>query len=326
MKKVFFAAVLLLFLAVSAFSETSVVSDSLPREGMYTIPQTIYVGDHGRLVLPLGAVYAEIDSLSISETRLLPQSAGIVINRAEIDTKTEVPRLLVDFHAYAPGVLELPLLNIGGYEFSGLTVTIASILEAEGDRVLSEAAPPMNVPGTLALVYGSIIGIVLCLLIVLVFYFKGIPRLKTMGILRRRRHTLRLLKKSLNMTRASVAKNSVSCNNALFNVSQSFRKFLSFFTEMNCFTMVPKEFLLLPKMIRRSGLKGGEIYIVEHAEIIYRIFKRCDELRFNGDVVKKENVLKVLDTMNRFAADFESYEKDPSCFENPLPRAEEASS
>ncbi len=325
MKNVFFTAVFLFF-AVSAFSETSVVSDSLPREGIYTIPQTIYVGDHGRLVLPLGAVYAEIDSLSISETRLLPQSADIVINRAEIDTKTGVPRLLVDFQAYAPGVMEFPPLNIGGYEFSGLTVTVASILEAEGDRVLSEAAPSMNVPGTLAFVYGSIIGIVFCLLIVLVFYFKGIPRLKKMGILRRRRHTLRILRRSLNTMRTSVAKNNVSCSDALSKVSQSFRKFLSFFIEMNCFTMVPKEFLLLPKMIRQSGLKGGEIYIIKHVEILYRIFKCCDELRFSGNVLERENVLKVLDTINRFAADFESYEKDPSRFENPLPRAEEASS
>jgi hypothetical protein len=125
-----------------------------------------------------------------------------------------------------------------------------------------------------------------------------------------RRLLLRVFKKSLNKIRISVMKNSLSGNDALTNVSYDFRKFLSAFTQINCFTMVPKEFLLLPKMMNQSEIKGGEIYIFEHAELLYRIFKSCDDLRFSGNGYERESVFQVLDAINLFITAFESCEKE----------------
>jgi hypothetical protein len=324
MKRFFFATIFC-FSALFLFAQTSSPTNGGARNGMYIIPQTIYVGDSGRLVLPLGAAYAEIDSLAVSEPHLLPIAADVVINRMEIETRTGLPRLLVDFRAYVPGIIELPPLNLGSYEFSGLKVEITSILEAEGDRVLSDAAPPMPVPGTLPLIYGSIIGIILILLFALIFVFRGIPYLKALRTWQYRKSVLRSLKKSLAKMRASLSKNTVSVNELLAQAAQDFRKFLSFFTKINCFTMVAKEFLMLKKMMKQDELKGGETYIAEHAEIVYRIFKRCDDLRFSGMVHSKENILQFLDSILQFAAEFEAREKE-SLRRKTLPNKREASS
>ncbi len=313
MKKYFFGAVFLVFTAVlpaqeSSFSGSSDAGHNAGRDGAFLIPQTMYVGDQGRLVLPLGAAYTEIEPAVITETHLLPSAADIVINRIEIEKRAGVSRLLVDFQAYAPGLLELPPLQIGSNEFIGLTVHITSILEA--DRTLSEAASPMPVPGTLVLVYGSIIGIVLFLLTVIFMYIWGVPYFKMLGTRRRRRFVLRSLQRSLNKMRNSITKNGVSGNAVLMKLSQDFRNFLSFFTQINCLTMVPKEFLQLPNMQDPGSIKGGEVYIFEHAEIVYRIFRRCDELRFSGDVCEMESVIQVLDTICRFVSAFETSEKE----------------
>lgn len=308
MKTYFLGAVFFVFAVMLSAQESSFSSSS--DAGTFLIPQTMYVGDQGRLVLPLGAAYTEVEPVVITETHLLPSAADIVINRIEIEKRTGAARLLVDFQAYAPGLLELPPLHIGGNEFTGLTVQITSILEAEGDRTLSEAASPMPVPGTLVLVYGSIIGIVFFLLMVIFMYIWGVPYFKMLGTRRHRRFVLRSLQRSLNKVRNSAAKNGVSGNAMLMKLSQDFRNFLSFFTRINCFTMVPKEFLQLPNMKDPGSIKGGEVYIFEHAEIVYRIFRRCDELRFSGDVCETESVIQVLDTICRFVSAFESSEKE----------------
>jgi hypothetical protein len=312
-------------------AQTNSLSRDVPIEGMYLIPQTIYVGDRGRLVLPLGAAYAEIESIVITESHLLPIASDIVISRIEIDKRTGGPRLLVDFRAYAPGLLELPPLSLGAYEFTGLKVEITSILEAEDDRVLSDAAPPMPLPGTLMLVYGSIIALVLFLLFALLFAFRGIPYMRMLKTYRRRRSVIRALRRSIHKMRNAIAKNALLDNSMLTHVSQDFRTFLSFFTKINCFTMTPKEISALPKMmlhpmIHQSELKGGEVYIFDHPEILYRIFKHCDDLRFSGNAYGKESVIAVLDSIDRFIIAFESYEKEPSRKISPRSDAKEAAS
>jgi hypothetical protein len=295
------------------------------QDGMYLIPQTMYVGDRGTLVLPLGAAYAEMDPIIITESHLLPLAPDIVISRMEIETRTGVPRLLVDFRSYVPGLVELPVLNLGGYQFTGLKVQVTSILEADGDRVLSAAASPLSVPGTLTLIYGSIIAIVLILLIALIFAFRGLPYMKLLMMGRQRRFVLRILKRSIQKMRNAVTKNTLPGNEVLIKVSQELRKFLSFFTKCNCFTMVPKEFLQLPKLMNTSELKGGEFYIVKHVEIVYCIFKRCDDLRFSGNDYGKESILQVLDSISSFAAGFESSEKEKLSYKKQLPASSEAS-
>ncbi|MDR2900031.1 MAG: hypothetical protein LBV20_00725 [Treponema sp.] len=317
MKRYLFAAVFF-FVFVHLFAQPSSLSNNASHDGVYLIPQTIYVGDRGTLVLPLGAAYAEMEAIVITETNLLPLAADIVISRMEIEKRNGISRLLVDFQAYAPGMLELPLLIIGNYEFAGLNVHITSILEAEDDRVLSEAAPPMPVPGTLVLVYGSIISLVFFLLIVFVFAFRGVPYLRAVEKRRHRKHVLRVLRRSLYKMRNVIAKNGTSGNDDLAKVSHYFRNFLCFFTKCDCFTMVPKEFLQLPKMMHTQDTKGGEIYILEHVDALHRMFKHCDDLRFSGNTYSTESVLQVIDDINNFAAEFESCEKEFLKRGNPI--------
>jgi hypothetical protein len=308
-KKYIFRTILL-FITAFLFAQTSSLSTGIRNEEMYLIPQTLYVGDSGRLVLPLGAAYAEIEGIVITEKNLLPASAELVISRMEIDTKTDVPRLLVDFRSYVPGLLELPTLNVGSYQFTDLKVQISSILEEDRDRVLSAAEPSMAVPGTIVFVYGSIFGLIFFLLAAFLFGFRGIPAIRVFLLRRHRRFVLRTFKRSIQKIRNAITKNDLCNNEYLAQLSHDFRSFLFFFTKLNCFTMVPKEFLQLSKMMHLNELKGGEIFIFEQTETLFDIFKHCDDLRFSGTVYKKESVFQLLDRMSIFAAEFESYEKD----------------
>ena len=284
-------------------------------DGVYLIPQTIYVGDHGRLVLPLGAAYGGMEPLVITEKNLLPSSPDLVISRIEIDRKTGAPRLLVDFQAYAPGLLRLPVLKIGNQEFSALNVRISSILDGEGggDMVLSDPAPPMAVPGTLVIVYGSIIAVIFLLFIVLYLGIWGIPYFRASRKWRYRKLALRALQRSLHKMKHSIAKNGVPAgkgNDLLADLSREFRKFLRLISGANCLTMVPKEFLSLPALMKSGEERGGELYIMHNPDILYGIFKQCDDLRFSGTSPGKTAVLSVLDEIQRFADAFESFEKD----------------
>ncbi len=310
--KTYIAGVLFFLLGMTLFAQTGSAAKDNQKDGVYLIPQTIYVGDRGRLVLPLGAAYAEIEPVVVSEKNLLPSSNELVITRMEIERKTGVPRLLIDFQAYAPGQLQFPPLKIGGYEFTGLDVRISSILESggKGDMVLSDAAPPMAVPGTIVIIYGSIAGIILAVLMLIFTWIWGVPHIRSVRKWRYRKLVLRSLQRSLHKMRNSIIKNGLSGNSVLTGLSQDFRKFLLFFTQANCFTMVPKEFLSLPRMMDPGTLKGGEVYIFEHPDVLYRIFKKCDDLRFSGDTYGTENVLSVLDDITRFAGAFESLEKE----------------
>jgi hypothetical protein len=312
MKKIVFGMIFFL-LAAFLFAQSAFLEKSdeqhAAHDGMYLVPQTLYIGDRGRLVLPLGTAYAEIEDIIITETNLLPISDEIVISRMEIETQSGNPRLIVDFRSYVTGIAAFPILKIGTYEFAGITVYINSLLETDGGRVLSKAAPPLQIPGTLSLVYGSIIGIVLFLLILIMFVFQGIPYLRMIMVKRQRRFAFRVFKKSIQKIRNAVMKNDVSANELLAKASHDFRIFLSFFTKMNCLSLVPKEFLHLSAMMNQHELSGGEVYIFEHAEQIYYLFTSCDELRFSGNNYETERILHVLDDMSRFCAAFESSEK-----------------
>jgi hypothetical protein len=115
-------------------------------------------------------------------------------------------------------------------------------------------------------------------------------------------------------------------NTILTEVSRDLRSFLSFFTKIDCLPITPKEFLQLPQQMNPLELKGGEVYIFEHADTLYRVFAHCDELRFSGNVYGKENVLKILDSMNHFVSAFESYEKEKPAKTNPRSFVSEAAS
>ncbi|MDR2076663.1 MAG: hypothetical protein LBP61_07010, partial [Desulfovibrio sp.] len=133
----------------------------------YLIPRTIFVGDRGRLVVPLGQAFTAAEAFVRSAAGELPEAADVVITRIELENRNGSPRLFIDFIPYAPGVLSLPALVIpvpGGktLELSGLKAAAASVL-APHETALSAPALPLSAPGTGLIIYGTAAGI-LCVL------------------------------------------------------------------------------------------------------------------------------------------------------------------
>lgn len=126
------------FVAASVFSQEP-----------YQVPQTVYVGDRAHLVLP--SVAQEDWEISAA----LASTPSLHIHRIA----SVKGRLSIDFTAFSTGTIDIPSLDTPEGKLTGLQVHIASISEG-GSGILSGPSSPLPVPGTSALLYGIIAGII----------------------------------------------------------------------------------------------------------------------------------------------------------------------
>jgi hypothetical protein len=285
---------LLLLLALPVFP---VFSQTVPGEP-YLIPQTVFVGDKGRLALPLGSAFAGAEA-AVIQGAALPRTRDLVINRVELERRGAAATLLVDFQAYVPGLITLPPIEIASHTFAGLEVTIRSILPVEPQgMILSGPAEPLAAPGTAALIYGSILGIILMLLALTLGSVWGRTRLRYFVERLRRQWVIRAMGRTLKRLRA-VSPGRDSEIPAI--LSRDFRVLLGIFTGINCQAMVPSEFLSLDNL-------GG----AARPEAVADLFRRCDTLRFSGRGIERDAALALLDEFKNLAVLLGAAEKDKS--------------
>jgi hypothetical protein len=201
----------------------------------------------------------------------------------------------VDFRIYTPGTHTLPTLWVGGYVFNGLEVQVASILEDENTQalVLSEPAPPMTVPGSLSVIYGAFIALVV--LIVSASFFSGWGRplvSKVRGKWRRWR-TIRGTGRRLALLVERLQGGDIMdwrlASRVLDELSGEFRNFLSFLTGKNCRSLVPREFKDLPPLAKNF-----------EPSFYSDIFRRCDALRFSGKRASQKETMELLQEVQSF--------------------------
>jgi hypothetical protein len=264
----------------------------------YVIPQTIFVGDNGRLVFPLGSAFAGTEGAVIQGADL-PRSTDMVIHRVELERRGAAVRLLVDFQAYVPGLILLPPIEIASYIFTGLEVSVSSILSVERrGMVLSEPEEPLAAPGTAVMIYGTILGIILLLLAFALGGFWGKTRLGGFTERIRRRRVIRAMGRSLKRLRnAGGDKN----REVLETLSKDFRAFLGILMGTNCRAMVPREFLALPALGTGYGLSPSALS---------ELFRHCDTLRFSGAEVEREAVFNLLEEFQELTGLLDAAEKD----------------
>jgi hypothetical protein len=269
----------------------------------YIIPQTIFVGDKGRLVFPfpLGSAFAGIEGAVIQGAGL-PRSADLVISRVELERRGAAARLLVDFQAYVPGLIVLPPIEIASHIFTGLEVNISSILSVERQgMVLSGPAEPLAAPGTAVMIYGTILGILLLLLSLALGGFWGKTRLSSLAERIRRRHVIRVMGRSLKRLRNAGTDKPDKNREPLETLSREFRTFLGILTGTNCRAMVPREFLTLPELGTGYGLSPSALS---------ELFRHCDTLRFSGGDVGREAVFNLLEEFRELTGLLDAAEKD----------------
>jgi hypothetical protein len=254
----------------------------------YLIPQTIFVGDRGRLVMPLGQTFRGVAPFIREGPGTPAPEEEILVSRMELEYRNGAARLLIDFIPYAPGIIGLPPLEIpaaGGEPLviTGLKVQVASILDSS-PMALSPSAPPIAAPGTSLLIYGSSVLILLVLLGI-----GGMGRLGKLWEGFRRRRLIRVMERVLRRGKARLHRNTLGPQEQkklLADLIGEFRKFLTLYTGINCHTLTPSEAGSLPGAA--SSLGG--------------LFRRWDTLRFNGRAPAEGEILSTLDEAGAFVA------------------------
>jgi len=248
------------------------------------IPSRVYVGDRASLILPLPGFAVKEDSETAS---VVSASADIEIHRVLLERRPVGSRITVEFTAYAPGILELPSIVIAGEVFNGLKIEISSVLERNASgRVLSGPAPPLAIPGTSLLVYGTIISILCCLSITFWVLFWGRKKIKVWLAAWEKKRLLAGMTGIEKRLRKSLAKGDDTYRNILDALSREFRSFLSRFTGERCQAMTAVEFANIESLINKEFLKD--------------FFRRCDEIRFGGGEINRNTAMSMLDDLKQF--------------------------
>lgn len=261
-----------------------------PQEPAFLIPQTVFVGDRARLVLPLGPGFAAARAFVITEG--LPGSEELILHRVELENRGGNPRLFIDFTAFAPGDLPIPRLKLPVSLPEGLTIPIASILEG-GSLVLAPPAPPLAVPGTSLIIYGAA-----SLLFIAPLALAGL-RLrvwKSWGAKLRRRRLIRRMKKTLKIMRLGAGTREKSPEDALTGVTRGFRAFLGALTGMRCQAMSAGEFAAMPPLLENENTLTAPL----SGAFLRALFRRCDDLRFRGSAIEPEELRGVFDEIETF--------------------------
>ena len=252
----------------------------------FLVPSRVFVGDRASLILPLPGYAVKEDSETAS---IVSPATDIDIHRAFLERRPVGSRLTVEFTAYAPGVLELPPIVIAEKAFNGLTIEISSVLEHDASgRVLSDPAPPLAIPGTSLLIYGSIISILFCLSLAFWVLFWGRKSVKGWLAAWEKKRLLKGMKGIEKHLRRALARRDDTYRNILDALSSEFRSFLSRFTGEHCRAMTAIEFANIETHINREFLKD--------------FFKRCDGIRFCGGEINKNDALSMLDDLKQFLA------------------------
>lgn len=255
----------------------------------YLIPQTIFVGDRSRLVVPLGQAFSSAETFVRSAPGELPKTGDLTITRIELERLNGDLRLIIDFIPYAPGILLLPSLAIpvsGGrtLELSGLKAAVTSILGPH-EASLSAPAPPLSAPGTGLIIYGTAAGILFVLFLIIGLTFWGKRNFAFFWERFRRRRLLRIMVRFLKRLDAeSLSGKNKSPAEFLSVLSGQFREFLSLFTETDCRPLTAGEFLGLPF----------------YPDFLCAFFRRCDILRFSGRGIELSDLAAAQEEVRSF--------------------------
>ena len=261
----------------------------------YTIPRQIFVGDPAIFVVPLPA-----SNENYPDTAITPQTPGfpkhdyIDFHKITLERRVNASRLLIEFTAFAPGTLELPIIEINGRFFPNLAVTVDSIIDTRNALTLSAPASSLAMPGTALLLYGGMAAVIFLIIFSVWFAVKGG---KLIEIWKEKWKRWRLFSSIRNTERRlyKLVLKGVDKRSILDTLSQEARDFLSVLTGVNCRSMTAREFINLP-------LETEE----ENAGFLENFFASCDKLRFSGGGIKAQDIFTLLENLRKFADKLEA--------------------
>jgi len=263
--------------------------------GAMLIPRTVYVGDKATLVLTLpGAVRDMADVVLSGQSLNFLHDENFDFHRVVLERRISGSRLLIEFTAFVPGFLELPVVEIDGEQFAGLTVTINSLLSTGSGYVLSGPASSLVMPGTALMFYGTMAGSALFLLFAVWFILKGRRYVQIWAAMWKQWRLFASVKNMEKRLQKALLK-GVDKRVILDRISGEFRVFLSFLTGINCRAMTAREF---------------EKLVEYNPSFLKDFFRKCDEFRFCGAEVNSDDVTHLLADIRLFVVEFEKTGKE----------------
>ena len=280
----------------------------------YLLPQTIFVGDSGRLVVPLAQIIAGVEPFVRAGAEELPAAApDLVIKRIELERRGTAARLLIDFVPFAPGILSLPPIELLSGEntiaLNGLKVNIASIL-SPSNMAFSQPASVLAVPGTSFLIYGTVVLVLIILFLGVGGSLWGRTHFRELWERFRRRRLLRAMIRFLRRLRQQNG-NDKNGNPGYYLglLSAEFREFLSLFTGLNCRSLTAAEFLELELAPNRETVLSPDF--------LCRVFRNWDTLRFSGLGIGTEELFHSLKETEAFIVALDREEREKPSAKSP---------
>ena len=274
-------AIFTLFIFAAAFTAHAQIDG-------YLVPRDIFVGDRAALVLPLPGskdnMEKRADDIVLTPfSPDFPSHDSIDFHRIFIERRIGGSRLIIEFTAFVPGQHELPPIDIGGERFTGMFITVNSILEKRSSLALSMPASSLAMPGTSLMLYGTIIFLIVFILFSIWFILKGKILFEKWNKTFTRWKLFVSMKFSANLLYRSVLRGADN-RVILDKLSDQFRKFLSSLTGKNCRAMTAFDF------------ENQDF----HSSFLGNFFRNCDELRFSGVNFDAREIYKLLDDLLRF--------------------------
>ena len=332
MKKKYFFFIFYLPLALFFPGSFLAAQNSSPKEDLsrmetpFLMPQTIFVGDSGRLVVPLGQAFSGAEPFVMAGG--FPETPELELKTIELELRGGMARLFIDFVPYVPGTITLPPLSFlpeaALKALSGLEIHVTSILDSS-NTVLSDPASPLTIPGTSVLVYGTIIPLIFFVFFVIGTSLWGRRNFKEIWERFRRRHLIKSMMKFLRrLKHESFDENKESPMFYLNLLSGEFREFLSFFTGVNCRSLTAGEFLYLSlgyEAMEAGSEEAREGRFIKEDDrrflkpvFLCDLFHTWDKLRFCGRDVDRVDLFLALKETGNFITALDMAEK-----EKPVP-------
>jgi len=259
--------------------------------GTYLIPRQIYIGDYAVLVMPLPAASQDSADIVLSPgSNNFPQDINIDFHKIILEQRVIGSRLMIEFTAFIPGFIEFPVIEIGGERFTGIYVTVNSIIDSRTPPLLSAPASALAMPGTALMLYGSITALVITILFTIWFLLKGRKLLDSLIIKWKRYRLFNSMKSFEKRIRKAIIKGADK-REILDKISDEFRNFLSILTGNNCRAMTANELKNLPELLGTQQ---------ENLECLRNFFTTCDALRFSGIEVTTKDIMELLDDLREF--------------------------
>ena len=281
---------LVFFILIAAVSRAQ-------NNGAYLIPRLVYVGDHATLILPLPEADQNADIVLTPQSFFplendFPFDPDIDFHRIVLERRVSGSRLLIEFTAFIPGLLELPVIEIGGERFGGLSVKINSVIDTKVPTLeLSGPASSLAMPGTALMLYGTMTGFVLLIILIIWFVLKG-RRYLQRWIIKWKRWKSFVSIKNTEKRLHKILLRGGNKRIILDRLSGEFRNFLSFITGNNCRAMTAREFEILSDAEFDGCFLG-------------KFFRQCDELRFSGTDVNSQEIFRLLADLRIFVGKIE---------------------